>query len=642
MNSVSKKHIVIGTAGHIDHGKSALIKALTGVDPDRLKEEKERGMTTDLGFVFYSDDVTIIDVPGHEKFVRHMVAGASTIDFVMFVVAADDGVMPQTSEHLEILKLLGIRRGIIVITKKDLVEKDMLDIVVEDVKNAVRDSFLEKAPIALVSNTTKEGIEALRKIIDDQIAQTEPRTDRGIFRMPIDRRFVMKGFGTVVAGTVLSGRIKIGDTLELLPEKKSVKVRGIEVHNNKVNEVGTGFRAAINLVGAEKDEIDRGDVLAQTGFFEPSEFLNASLYLLKSSHKPLKNFTRLRIHLGTKEIFGRVVFLDKKILAPGGKAMVQFRLETPAVCDINDNYVVRTYSPQTTIGGGTIIEPKATKAKGFDEELISHLERMEPGEPSVVVEEDLLSNFDLPRKMDEIAHDVNLPLADVQHLVKELQEGGKAVLLDEKRGLYYHTKNYENLKEKIIENLQTYHKSDPTGVGMPSLELLKRISRGLDKLLLDRTLAKMMQEGIVGATPDGKFKLSEHKVVVDKDLDIVIKKIEDLFINAGYKPPDYKSLLQLNIGPEPSVKKAHRYMLDTGILINVGEGVILHKKYVMAAEEKLIDFLRKNNEIRISQFRDLLDASRKFVLPLLIYFDTHGITIKRGDVRVLAQKYRDT
>lgn len=640
MNKTGRKHTVIGTAGHIDHGKSALVKALTGVDPDRLKEEKERGMTTDLGFVFYSDDVTIIDVPGHEKFVRHMVAGASTIDFVMFVVAADDGVMPQTFEHLEILKLLGIQRGVVVVTKKDLVEKEMLDIIIDDVKQTMQGSFLEKSPILAISNVTKEGIDNLRQVLDELIAQTEPKTDRGIFRMSIDRRFVIKGFGTVVAGTVLSGRIKIGDNLELLPEKKSVKVRGIEVHNKKAGEVGTGFRAAINLVGAEKDEIDRGDVLAQPGFFEPSEYLNASLYLLKSTGKPLKNFTRLRIHIGTKEIFGRVVFLDKKTLEPGQKAMVQFRLESPAVCDINDNYVVRTYSPQVTIGGGTIIDSRATKAKGFDEELISHLQRMEVGEPIVIVEEDLLSNFDLPRKIEEIAHDVNLPTTNVRQLIETLDNSGKIILLDEKRGLYYHHKNYERLKEKITEKLKAYHEQNPTGIGIQSLQLLKNISRGLDKILLDRTLEKMAQDQIIRLSSDGKVNLYEHKVAVDKDLESTIKKIERLFLESGFKPPDYKSLLAKNIAPEPAVKKAHRYMLDTGILINAGEGVVMHRKYVKEAEQKLVDYLKKHKEIKVSQFRDLLNASRKYVLPLLIYFDTHGVTIKRGDIRILGQKYR--
>lgn len=640
MIDTKNRHIVIGTAGHIDHGKSALIKALTGVDPDRLKEEKERGMTTDLGFVFYSEDVTIIDVPGHEKFVRHMVAGASTIDFVIFVVAADDGVMPQTYEHLEILKLLGIKKGVVAITKKDLVEPEMLDIVIEDVKNVLSGSFLQDAPIITVSNITKDGIEDLRKALDELIAQTEPKTDRGIFRMSIDRRFVIKGFGTVVAGTVLSGKIKTGDTLELLPEKKSVKVRGIEVHNQKVDEVGTGFRAAINLVGAEKDDIDRGDVLAQQGFFESSEYLNASLYLLKSTGKPLKNFTRLRIHLGTNEIFGRVVLLDKKTLEPGQKAMVQFRLEASAVCDINDNYVIRTYSPQMTIGGGIIIEPKANKAKGFDEELIGHLQRMEVGQPIVVVEEDLLSNFDLPRKPDEVAHDVNLPLSEVEGLLQTLTQSGKITCLDEKRRLYYHESNYKKLKEKILENLKAYHKNNPTGVGMPPLELLKNISRGLDKILLDRTLTKMKQEKTVRLTTDGKVNLFEHKVVVDKDLDSTIKKIEKVFIDAGYKPPGYNSIIAKNLGPEDIVKKAHRYMLDTGVLVNAGEGVVLHQKYVKEAEQKLVDYLKQNSEIRVGQFRDLLGASRKFVLPLLIYFDTRGVTIKRGDVRVLGQKHR--
>jgi selenocysteine-specific elongation factor len=640
MTDTGKRHIVIGTAGHIDHGKSALIKALTGVDPDRLKEEKERGMTTDLGFVFYSEDVTIIDVPGHEKFVRHMVAGASTIDFVIFVVAADDGVMPQTHEHLEILKLLGIKTGIVVITKKDLVESDMLEVVMEDVRGALRDSFLEGAPILTVSNTTRDGIEELRRSLDEWIARIEPKTDRGIFRMPIDRRFVMKGFGTVIAGTVLSGRIKIGDTAELLPEKKSVKVRGIEVHNKKVDSVGTGFRAAINLVGADKDDIERGDVLAQPGFFEPSEFLNASLYLLVSAGKPLKNFTRLRVHVGTNEIFGRVVLLDKKILEPGQKAMVQFRLESPAVCDINDNYVVRTYSPQTTIGGGLIIEPKATKAKGFDEELISHLQRMEVGEPAVVVDEDLLANFDLPRKPEEIAHDVNLPLPEVKKLIETLVQEGKIICIDEKRGFYYHQKNHEKIKSQIVERLHAYHKANPTGIGLSVLELLKSISRGLDKVLLDRTLTQMEADKIVRLSQEGKVSLFEHKVVVDKDLDDAMKRIEQIFLDSGYKPPGYDEIIARNLAPESVVKKAHRYMLDTGTLVNAGEGIVLHKTYVQEAERRLVEYLKANKEIRVSQFRDLLDASRKFALPLLIYFDTRGVTIKRGEVRVLGQKYR--
>jgi len=638
--SSAKRHIVVGTAGHIDHGKSALIKALTGYDPDRLKEEKERGMTTDLGFAFLREDVTIIDVPGHEKFVRHMVAGASTIDLVMFVVAADDGPMPQTVEHLEVLKLLEINKGIIVITKKDLVKDDWLQMVTDDVKKLFAGSFLENAPIVAVSSTTGDGIENLRKKLDELIEQTQAKNDRGIFRLSVDRCFTIKGFGTVVAGTVLSGKLNVGDTLELLPYKKKVKVRGIQVHNEKVNEVNTGFRAAINLVGVEKDEIERGDIIAQPGFYEPSNFLNVSLYLLKSVEKPLRNLTRLRIHLGTKEILGRIVLLDKKTLKPGEKAMAQFRLEKPAVSDVGDRYVIRTYSPQTTIGGGSIIEPKALKAKGFDEQLIEHLQKVETGDTATMVEENLLSNFEIPQKIDEIAHDLNLPPAEVKTIIGQLISENRALMLDRTRGTYYAEKNLEKLNKTILDILIDYHKTNPTNIGIPRLELLKSISKGLDRNLMDYALGKLSGQKSVKVSEDNKISLFDFKVVLDKELDAAIKKIEKLFLDAGYKPPSYNEILEKKLGDEKTIKKAHRYMIDTGILVSVGESIVLHSKYVAQAEKNLIEFLNKNKEIRISQFRDMLDASRKFVLPLLIYFDTHNVTIKRGDVRILGQKYR--
>lgn len=636
----TKKHVIIGTAGHIDHGKSALLKSLTGVDPDRLKEEKERGMTTDLGFVFYGNDVTIIDVPGHEKFVRHMVAGASTIDFVIFVVAADDGVMPQTIEHLEILKLLSIQKGCIVITKKDLVDDELLQIVINDIKELVNNTFLENVPIVAVSNETREGIDDLRILLDAQVTKITTRKDRGVFRLPIDRCFVIKGFGTVVAGTVLSGSVKTGDVLELLPEKQKVKVRGIQVHNNQVTEVGTGYRTAINIAGATKEEIDRGDTLAQPGFFEPSEFINGSLYLLASTEKPLRNLTRLRIHIGTKELFGRVVLLDKKILQPGDKAMVQFRLEIPAVSDVGDRYVIRTYSPQVTVGGGTIIEPKAQKAKGFDEKLVEHLQKIEVGDPKAVVEEDLVSNLEIPRKIEEISHDWNMTVAQVSEIVKKLLDAERVICISDKRGLYYSQKNYLILKEKILATLHEFHEKNPTLVGMPQLELHRAISKSLDKSLLDFMFKSMTAEKIINVTSDYKVSLFDFKVILDKGLDETARKVEKLVKDAGYTPPTLQEILSQGVGSEDAVKKAYRYMLDKGILINVGESVVLHIERVKEAEEKLVQFLKKNNELRVSQFRDLLGASRKYALPLLIYFDTRNVTIKRGDVRVLGQKYR--
>ncbi len=688
MSKTIGHHIVIGTAGHIDHGKSALVKALTGVDPDRLKEEKERGMTTDLGFVFYGDLATIIDVPGHEKFIRHMVAGASTIDLVLFVVAANDGIMPQTLEHLEILKLLAIKKGIVVITKKDLVTSEQLEIVQNDVKNLLKGTFLENAPTVAVSNTTMDGINELKLLLDKLIAETEAKFDRGVFRMPIDRCFSIKGFGTVVAGTVLSGKIKVGDEVEVLPQKKKVKIRRIEVHNKPTNEVGTGFRAAFNLVGIEKDEIERGNVLAQIGFFEPSLFINASLYLLPSLKKPLtepvfasdkdrypyriKNFDRLRIHLGTKEVLGRIVILEKKeppdktpqptndqspiskiptkitspetskkIIFPGEKALVQFRLEEPVVACINDRYVIRTYSPQMTIGGGIVLEPNATKVKGYDEELLAHLARTEIAEPIVLIEEDLLNNFELPKKPTEIAQDINLPVNEVKELLKQLVEQKTVLCLDEKRELYYHQQNVKKLQEKIISRLKDYHQQNPASIGINSLELLKQLNVGLDKVLFDWCLGQLQNQGIVQISAEKKIRLAEFQVTIEQNIAEYVAKIEKLLLDQGLQPLDFREIKNKIVGKESKIKQAYQYLLEQKIIINIGEGLVLHQKYVSEAQEKLIDFLKKNGSIRVSQFRDLLNASRRTVLPLLIYFDNQGITVRREDIRVLSNKIKN-
>ena len=401
-------HVVIGTAGHIDHGKSLLTKVLTGTDPDRLKEEKERGMTTDLGFAFFGDNVTIIDVPGHEKFVRHMLAGASTIDLVLLVIAADDGIMPQTIEHFEITKLLGIKKGIIVITKKDLVDNEWLKLIEVDIKKMIQGSFLEKAPMISVSSITGEGIPELKKLINELIKNIEPKPDRGIFRMPIDRCFTMKGFGTVVAGTILSGSVKLGERIELLPQNKIARLRGIQIHNQSVNSATIGTRAALNLIGVEKEEIIRGNVLATVGYYHPTSLINASLYRLKDTPEPLKNMTRIRLHLGTAEIMSRILLLDKKELLTGEAGLVQLRLETPTVCDWNDHYVVRSYTPPRTIGGGIVLEAHPTKARRFDVELNERLTAIRQGDPENIIEQHLLKSGFLAKTIEVLAKETTL------------------------------------------------------------------------------------------------------------------------------------------------------------------------------------------------------------------------------------------
>ncbi|MEO0184834.1 MAG: SelB C-terminal domain-containing protein, partial [candidate division WOR-3 bacterium] len=533
-----------------------------------------------------------------------------------------------------ILKLLQIKRGVIALTKIDLVKKEQLNIVVDDINKLTQDSFLQNAPIVPVSNVTGEGIEELKKILDQLIEQTESKKDKGIFRMPIDRCFTMKGFGTVIAGTVLSGKIKIGDTVELLPQKKQLKIRGIEVHNKKAEQVGTGFRAAINIAGAEKEEIERGNVIAQPGYFEPSLFMNGSLYLLNSAPS-LKTFSRVRLHLETSEILARVVILDRKILEPGEKAMVQFRLETPAVCDIGDRFVIRAYVPPTTIGGGVILEPRATKIKGFDEEIIEHLQKLDTQDPLVLVEEDVNQHFNIPVKIEEIAKDVNLPLDTARNLVVELTKNNAIVLIDEKRGLYYSQKNLAELKKRILEILRIFHQDNSTLLGMPRLELITKLGKGFDNTLFSFVLQNLKEEKKIRITEDGKVSLFDFCVSLDKELEAVVQRLEKIFIDSKFQPPQIESLMDQKIGSPDLVKKAYRYLLDNGTLIHVGEGIAFHKNMIKEAQTELVDFLQKHKEMRVAEFRDLLNASRKYALPLLIYFDTKGITIKRGEVRVL-------
>ncbi|MCX8014885.1 MAG: SelB C-terminal domain-containing protein, partial [candidate division WOR-3 bacterium] len=428
--------------------------------------------------------------------------------------------------------------------------------------------------------------------------------------------------------------------LELLPHKKQVKVRGIEVHNQQVQEVGTGFRAALNISGAEKEEIERGDVLAEKGFFEPSYYINASLHLLASAKTPLKNFSRLRIHIGTKEHIGRIVLLDKKILLPGEDAIVQFRLETPAVCSINDNYVVRTYSPQMTIGGGTIIESRAEKVKGFDEKLIEHLRTLESGDPVTIVEEEIKRNFELPRKVNEIAIDVNLPVAEVKDIIKKLISEQKILCIDTNREVYYHQENYQKLKDKIIKTLNEYHKSNPTSIGMEQLTLLKSIGPGLDRQLLNHMLSVLSVQNIVEILPDKKIKLSEFKIVLAPELSEIVKEIEAVFLNQKFQPLTLAELKSKIKSKETLIKKASQYLLDIGKLVNIGEGLIIHNEYLKRAEKILSDFLLANKTIRVAQFRDLLNTSRRSVLPLLVYFDSLGITVRHGDIRELSANYK--
>jgi selenocysteine-specific elongation factor len=432
-----RKHTIVGTAGHIDHGKTQLVKALTGIDADTLAEEKRRGITIELGFVFMETpeqgrQIVFIDVPGHEKLIKTMVAGASNIDAALLVIAADEGVSLQTREHFDILQLLRIEKGIIALTKVDLVDENRLNILESEVKDFVRDTFMDEAPIIPVSSVTGSGIQELKRALVEVSQDVLERSESGIFRMPVDRVFTMRGFGTVIAGTVLSGEVRIGDKIEIFPDGIETKVRGIHVHHRKAESSSIGKRTALNLLGVEKEKLRRGQCAGQPGSLTPTNRLDGKLHLLKSYGKELKNRTRVRLHTGTAEIISRLVFLDREKLMPGDAASVQFVLEAPTVALPKDRFVLRTFSPLMTIGGGYILDSSPAKHKRLDAQTIKDLKKLD-GDIQEVVEQMFLKGIFAPQGTAEIALKTGEKEQVVTDAVERLLKEGKLVRLSQEQ-----------------------------------------------------------------------------------------------------------------------------------------------------------------------------------------------------------------
>jgi selenocysteine-specific elongation factor len=632
-------HVVVGTAGHIDHGKSALVRALTGTDPDRLKEEKERGMTTDLGFAFLGTDITIIDVPGHERFVRHMLAGASTIDFVVLVVAADDGVMPQTREHFEICRLMGIKRGLVAVNKADLVDGEWLEMVKLDVAEMVRGSFLEGAPVMSVSALSGKGVPELKQTIVELARRVEAKPDRGVFRMPVDRNFSMKGFGTVVAGTVLSGRVRVGDTLDLLPQEREVRVRGIQRHNEKLEVLGLGERAALNLQGLEREAVARGNVLATPGYYSPTTNFNATLYLLKSVEKPLKNLASLKLHIGTAEVLCRVALLDCKELAPGEEALVQVRAAEPVVCDWNDHYVVRTYAPQQTIGGGIVLEANPAKERRFDEDVVKRLKALRSGEAGSVLEQYLLKHKFDAKTIAQAAKDLALADADAKEMLDLLLATSRArKLAFEDKEFLVHEKMVGEARAAVVVTLARFHKDNPLRLGLKRPELRTKAAPGFSPPLFEMVLASLLSENQV-VLEDDRVRLASHQIKLGPALQQEYDRLDKLFREMGFSPPSFEEALA---GVDKKVAQQVRVaLLESGRLVDVGESVVLHRDAVALAEQKVRALFAQKPELTASEIRQALGTTRKYIIPLLNYLDSRGITQRKGEVRILRHKAND-
>jgi selenocysteine-specific elongation factor len=631
------KQVVMGTAGHIDHGKTQLIKTLTGIDTDRLKEEKERGITIDLGFAHLrlanDTEVGVIDVPGHERFVRNMLAGVGGIDLVMLVIAADEGVMPQTREHLAICQLLRIKDGLVALTKTDLVDEDWLALVTEDTREFLKGTFFEGKPIIPVSAKTGQGIDELKRALETRVAHVPPKQLEGKFRLPVDRVFTIRGFGTVVTGTLFSGSIRVEDRVEIYPKGIEVKVRGLQVHNASVPEAVAGQRTAVNLQGIEKVELERGDVLGRPGEFFPTFMLDAFLQHLPEAPRPLHHRARVRLHLGTSEIMGRVILLDRDELAPGEEAYVQYRLEQPAIALPRDRYVIRSYSPVQTIGGGVLLDVQPAKHRRGETALTTHFQLLAEGSAEEIMAHHLKQAAHAGLRLSEFLPRTELPEARLRQVAATLQQSGRSRVVNAELGWYLHAEAFSALLSILRNHLTAYHRQNPLKPNI-SIEELRAKVRGLGERVCLLALEQLRQQGEIVVERD-RVRLATHQVALDDARERIVRELESALLAAGYQPPRVEEVFEkLKVGKGHD-KQLLQVLLDQGRAVRLKENVVFHRANLDKVEALLVQFLREHREITPIEFKDLLGVSRKYAIPLLEYFDSQKITIRVGDKRVL-------
>jgi selenocysteine-specific elongation factor len=634
------KQVILGTAGHIDHGKTSLIKALTGIDTDRLKEEKLRGITIELGFAHMDmpggERLGIVDVPGHEKFVKHMVAGATGIDLVALVIAADEGVMPQTREHMEICELLRVKKGLVVLTKTDLVEDpDWLEMVREDIVEFLKGTFLQGCEIIAVSAVTGEGLGELKKSLARLFAEVEPKSSEGPFRLPVDRVFTMRGFGTVITGTSISGRLQIGDPVVIYPNGLKSKVRGIQVHGNDVQEVLPGQRTAVNLQGMERALIERGDVLASAGALSASHIVDIQLDLLKSAPRPLKHRAKIRFHTGTAEHLATIILLDRQELKPGEKSFAQLRLDQPTAVLRGDRFVLRSYSPVLTIGGGEVLHPLPRKHKGSAKrEAAKALQKLFESPDSDIILWHLQDAGWAGLGEAELRIRSNVPQKFLEKTLQQFTSARKVVLYDKENKRLIHPDALEEMKSCVTAILADYHSRFPLKAGMPKEEIPALLSKPVDGKLYNFVLRQLVEAGQIAQEMEW-VRLSTHKVALSKDEDVIRQKIEKAFREAALQPPFFREVASGLPGASKQHQEVLEWMLAKGILLKTKEEIYFHADAMAELQNRLVAWLKEHGEITTPQFKEMTGASRKYTIPLLEYFDAQKVTIRVGEVRKL-------
>ena len=630
------RHFVVGTAGHIDHGKSALVKALTGIDPDRLEEEKRRGMTIDLGFAHFDlpsgRRVGIVDVPGHERLIKNMLAGATGIDMVLLVVAADEGVMPQTREHLDILRYLPVRQGITVLNKIDLVEDpSWLALVKEDISAMVAGTFLERAPVVGVSAKTGQGIPKLVAAMDRLLDAVAPHPVDAPARLPIDRAFIMSGFGTVVTGTLWSGRIAPGDVLELLPQRLEVRVRGVQSHGQPVEAGIAGSRVAVNLVGVEKEQVERGNVLATPGVFAPTALLDVRLHLLPGA-QGVSHLARIRFYVGSDEAIGRVSLLDRPRLDPGNSAVGQIRLERPIVAARGDPFVIRRYSPMLTIGVGDVVDPHPPRRRRDTSSVAAILQAAVAG-PDERVEQLLREVGRDGISAEELARKIGVGGTQEDEVVARLTMAERLLSI---RGRLFHARIADDLATAVEREVHAYHAAKPWRLGIARDELKTKVFGSGDNRLYAHVIEQLVNTGTIEET--GEFvRRPGFAPAVSPEEARVRAQIVKALLEGRFAPPSREEMAK-SANDSAAFDRMFQTLLDEGAVVEVAPGIYFHRDVLEEIRSIVASEVERHGSITVAALRDRLQTSRKFALTVLEYFDTIRVTRRVGDARVLAAR----
>ncbi|QJT09405.1 selenocysteine-specific translation elongation factor [Oceanidesulfovibrio marinus] len=632
--------LVMGTAGHIDHGKTALVRALTGIDTDRLREEKKRGITIELGFAHLdlAPDlrVSVVDVPGHEKFVKNMVAGASGIDFVLLVVAADEGVMPQTREHLEICQLLGVGAGLVAITKADLVDEELLELAMDDVRGALAGTFLEDSVMIPVSSHTGQGLDELRGAIADLIKDYIPERRSDLARLPVDRVFTMKGHGTVVTGTLVSGEFVLGDEVVLFPTGTRTKIRGLQSHSESVERAPAGRRTAVNLAGLEVEDIERGEILARPGTLFPSNAWDLEITCLSSSPRPLRHRAEVHFHHGSSERMARLYFFDRDVLEPGDTALCQVRFPEPESAVFADRFVVRSFAPLRTVAGGRVVNPFGKRVRRREEDLEA-VRKLAGATGEELVEAQLDRSGASGLSFAELMAATNMESRNLDKALQALSGRRKALLFDKEERRYASQHTTETLWEKAAAFLAAFHKKEPAAAGVSRGALTQAMGSKVPAKLAHVIVERALKDGLVEQEQD-RLRLPGHTATLAADLEAVREGMAQRFAAAGLTPPNLKDVLDELGVPAKEANTVLGMLTDGGTLVKVKEDMYFDAQAIAALIGSVREYFDTHDELGLAEFKDLTNLTRKYLIPLLEYLDKEKVTVRVGDKRQLRRR----